>query len=43
MAPGDEKFLMKTAQHGKAEVELGRLASEKGSAPAAGRGGTALA
>jgi putative membrane protein len=43
MASGDEKFMMKTAQHGKAEVELGKLASEKATAPAVRQFGERMA
>jgi putative membrane protein len=43
LASGDEKFMMKTAQHGKAEVELGKLASEKASASAVKQFGERMA
>ena len=40
---GDQKFITKVAQDGKAEVELGRLASEKGSAPSVKQFGERMA
>jgi putative membrane protein len=43
LASGDQKFMMKTAQHGKAEVELGKLASEKASSPAVKQFGEQMA
>jgi putative membrane protein len=43
MASSDEKFMAKAAQHGKAEVELGRLAADKGSAAAVKEFGERLA
>ena len=43
LASGDEKFLTKTAQHGKAEVELGTLASEKAAAPSVKEFGARMA
>jgi putative membrane protein len=43
MASGDAKFLMTTAQHGKAEVELGKMASEKASSPAVKQFGERMA
>jgi putative membrane protein len=43
IASSDQKFMTKAAQHARAEVELGQLAAEKGSAPAVKEFGERLA
>jgi putative membrane protein len=43
VASGDEKFMRKTAQHGRAEVELGKLASEKATTPSVKEFGARMA